>query len=164
MNPTSQTSQAEAILAAVLDRFAAQVAPGGTPGPAAPLSGVSVGPYLGLVQGRKLPWLTVDLIGAARRRVTADDGQVETRATLDLTLADAAHGGHAALALAYRWAAWLESVLVPEGEAVPLDGLVDWIEPDAVAVHAGGAGFADFSVQARFILRYRTPLGAPFTT
>ncbi len=166
MNPTSQTSQAEIVLTAVINRFAAYVAASGAPNTTAPLAGVGVGPYLGMVQGQKMPWLTIDLVAAARKRVTAD-GLVENRATLDLTLVDAAAGDQDALLLAYRWGAWLESILIPESEQNgdgALGGAVDWVEPVAVAVEAGGLGFSDFTVRTRFTLGYATALGAPFSS
>lgn len=166
MNPTTGTSRAEAVLAAVLARFAAQVAPSGSPGTNAPLAGVTFGPRLE-ARGRKAPWLTIDGATVARRLATAD-GQVENRLVLDLTLDDAAHGASSRLALGSRWAAWLESVLVPEAErpAGPhFGGLVDTIEPVEVAFDGldGALGFDLLSVRARFQLGYRTDLGNPFT-
>ena len=166
MNPTSQTSQAEAVLNAILTRFATTVAPSGSPGAGTPLCGVSTGPDLSQVRGRKLPWLIVALSDLQRRRVTVD-GQVETEAALDLTVNDAASPETDALLLAYRWAAWLESILILEAErpgGPALDNTVDWIEPDGIHLDAGGIGFSGFTVRARFRLRYSTALGNPFTS
>jgi len=164
MNPTSQTSQAEAVLNAVLTRFAATVATGGSPGAGTPLCGVSVGPDFAQVRSRKLPWLIVELSDLARRRVTVD-GQVETSAALDLTVNDGTAPEGEGLLLAYRWAAWLESILILEAERAggpALGGIVDWIEPDGVHLDVGGIGFSGFTVRARFRLRYSTALGNPF--
>ena len=165
MNPTSQTSQAEAILNAVLTRFAASVATGGTLGAGTPLCGVSAGPDLSQVRSRKVPWLIVELSDLKRRRVTVD-GQVETETALDLTVNDAAAPEGDGLLLAYRWAAWLESILILEAERLggpALGGTIDWIEPDGIHLDVGGIGFSGFTVRTRFRLRYSTALGNPFT-
>jgi len=166
MNPTSQTSQAEAILNAVMARFATTVAASGTPGAGTPLCGVSAGPDLSEVRSRKLPWLTVELSDIARRRVTAD-GQVENDLSLDLIVNDAASPSGQGLLLAYRWTAWLESILILDAErqgGPALDGTVDWIEPDGIHLDVGGLGFSGFTVRIRFHLRYSTALGNPFTS
>jgi len=166
MNPTSQTSQAEAVLNAVTTRFAATVALNGSPGAGTPLCGLSVGPDLSQIRSRKLPWLIVELSDLARRRVTAD-GQVETQAALDLTVNDAAVPEGEGLLLGYRWAAWLESILILEAErqgGPALDATVDWIEPDGIHLDVGGIGFSGFTVRARFRLRYSTALGNPFVS
>ena len=166
MNPTSQTSQAEAIVNAVMARFVTTVATSGTPGAGTPLCGLSVGPDLSEVRSRKLPWLAVELSDLARRRATLD-GQVENQAALDLTVTDAASHTGQGLLLAYRWSAWLESILILEAErqgGPALDATVDWIEPDGIHLDVGGIGFSGFTVRARFRLRYSTALGNPFTS
>ena len=167
MNPTAQISRAETVLQAILDRFAANVAASGTPAIGTPLAGLSAGPEadLGRVQSRKLPWLTVTLTETARRQTTAD-GQIENRALLDLTLYDAAHGGKAGTLLAHRWAAWIESILIPAGERnsePPLNGLADALEPQETSIDSGGLGFSALTVRTRFRLTYSTDLGTPFT-
>jgi hypothetical protein len=167
MNPTPTPSRAEAVLAAVLARFAAQVAPAGALTTNAPLAGVTVGPRLD-IRGRKLPWLTIDGASIVRRLATAD-GQVENRIALDLTLDDAAHGASSRLAVGSRWAAWIESILVPEAErpAGPhFGGWVDAIEPAEIAFDGddGGLGYDLLAIRARFQLIYRTDLGNPFTS
>jgi len=163
MNPNVALSSTEALLNALAARFAASVAVSGTPSAGTPLAGLSVGSDLEPMQSRKLPWLSINLADVARRCVTAD-GQVENRARLTLTVSDAASHGHAAILLAHRWAAWIENVLLPEGErnGPALGGLAEGIDPEGVHVTAGGLGFSGFTVEARFQLRYSTVLGAPF--
>jgi len=166
MNPTSQISQAEAVLNAVTARFAATVAGSGDPGAGTPLCGLSVGADLAQVRSRKLPWLVVELSDIARRRVTAD-GQVENESSLDLVVNDAASPSGQGMLLAYRWAAWLESILILDAErqgGPALDGTVDWIEPDGIHLEVGGIGFSGFTVRVRFRLRYSTALGSPFSS
>lgn len=166
MNPTSQTSQAEALLNAVAARFAAAVAPSGTLSVNTPLCGLSIGPDQSHLKSRKVPWLIIELSDLSRRRVTLD-GQIENEAFLDLTVNDAAHPSDQGLLLGYRWAAWIESLTVLEAErqgGPALDHTVDWIEPESIHLDVGGIGFSGFTVRTRFRIRYSTPLGNPFTS
>jgi len=138
-------AHAENLLDLLLRRFReAEIAP------PAPLT-VLAGPHIGRSSGLPTPRLAVAFTGTTRRPATLDGG-VENRIALELSLDDAATGEESAMRRSLRWAAWIESALLPEAErdAAPLGGLAESLDPVDTAFEAGGPGLGAFTLRLRY--------------